>query len=109
MSDRDPEFIARWLEQSSHKMDNPAQFMGSEPGAARKPWDSVDVRWLVAASWPYYHSTGNQSIPAVCALRPQGIFVCWSVLVSPPSELSRNTSSVTSTLWVLPSPTPCCG
>ena len=41
--------------------------MGTEPGASRKPWDSAKVRWLIAASWPYYHSTGNQSIPAVCA------------------------------------------
>ena len=67
MTDRDPDYIARWLGESLHRMDNPSQMLGTEPGAARKPWDSAKVRWLVAASWPYYHSTGNQSIPAVCA------------------------------------------
>ena len=67
MPDRSPEYITGWLEKNLHRMDNPSQFLGTEPGAARKPWDQVSVRWLVAASWPYYHSTGNQSIPAVCA------------------------------------------
>jgi radical SAM superfamily enzyme YgiQ (UPF0313 family) len=72
MADRDPEYIARWLEQNLHKFDNPSQMLGTEPGAARKPWDKASVRWLVAASWPYYHSTGNQSIPAVCATINRG-------------------------------------
>src|SRR5215469_14420353 len=67
MSDRTPEYITGWLDRNSHRFDNPSQFLGTEPGAARKPWDECSVRWLVAASWPYYHGTGNQSIPAVCA------------------------------------------
>jgi radical SAM superfamily enzyme YgiQ (UPF0313 family) len=66
MADRTPEYIASWLDKNLHRFDNPPQFLGTEPGAARKPWDQVGVRWLIAASWPYYHSTGNQSIPAVC-------------------------------------------
>ena len=67
MADRSPEYISSWLERSLHRFDNPSQFLGDEPGSARKPWGECSVRWLVAASWPYYHSTGNQSIPAVCA------------------------------------------
>ena len=67
MADRSPEYISAWLDKSLHRFDNPSQFLGTEPGAARKPWADTSVRWLVAASWPYYHSTGNQSIPAVCA------------------------------------------
>ena len=67
MPDRSPEYIAAWLDKSLHRFDNPSQMLGTEPGAARKPWADTSVRWLVAASWPYYHSTGNQSIPAVCA------------------------------------------
>jgi radical SAM superfamily enzyme YgiQ (UPF0313 family) len=67
MPDRTPEYIASWLQKTLHRFDNPSQFLGTEPGASRKPWPDTSVRWLVAASWPYYHSTGNQSIPAVCA------------------------------------------
>lgn len=91
MADRSPDYIARWLESSLHRFDNPGQFLGTEPGAARKPWDSVDVRWLVAASWPYYHSTGNQSIPAVCATinRNEGFYADRFYLPETPRDLRQ--------------------
>lgn len=54
MVDRSPDYISRWLDSALHRFDNPSQMLGTEPGAARKPWDKTSVRWLVAASWPYY-------------------------------------------------------
>ncbi len=60
-----PEAISRFLEQSLHKMDGPAQFAGDEPNVMRRDWDSAVVRVLMAAAWPYEHAAGNQSVPAV--------------------------------------------
>jgi radical SAM superfamily enzyme YgiQ (UPF0313 family) len=60
-----PEQIGTWLDANLWRLDGPAQFLGREPNACRKPWDSAQVRWLLAASWPYFHSAGNQAIPAV--------------------------------------------
>jgi radical SAM superfamily enzyme YgiQ (UPF0313 family) len=62
-----PEQITRWLANNGHRLDNPVQYLGDEPNAVRKGWAQagVQVRWLLAASWPYFHSAGNQSIPAV--------------------------------------------
>jgi radical SAM superfamily enzyme YgiQ (UPF0313 family) len=60
-----PEQIEKWLAENAWKLDGPAQWIGQEPNAVRKPWDSATVRWLLAASWPYFHSAGNQAIPAV--------------------------------------------
>src|SRR6266851_657262 len=60
-----PEQIETWLAENAWKLDGPAQWIGQEPNAVRKPWDSATVRWLLAASWPYFHSAGNQAIPAV--------------------------------------------
>lgn len=60
-----PAQIEQWLADTSWKMDGPAQWIGREPNAVRKPWDSATVRWLLMASWPYFHSAGNQAIPAV--------------------------------------------
>ena len=65
MADRPPEFIASWLKDNMHRMDGPEQYLGTEPGAVRKSWDSASVRWLMAASWPYMQAAGNLSIPAV--------------------------------------------
>lgn len=59
-----PEQIQRWLDKNSHRLDLPAQFLGDEPNAVRKPWDETEVRWLICASWPYEQAAGNQSIPA---------------------------------------------
>ncbi len=60
-----PGQIEQWLAENSWRLDGPAQYLGCEPNAVRKPWDSATVRWLLAASWPYFHSAGNQAIPAV--------------------------------------------
>lgn len=60
-----PEQIKQWLSQNLWRLDQPNQWLGTEPNSRRKPWDSAQVRWLLAASWPYFHSAGNQSIPAV--------------------------------------------
>jgi radical SAM superfamily enzyme YgiQ (UPF0313 family) len=61
-----PDQIERWIEQNSWKMDLSTQLLGDEPNALRRDWDSSSLRWLIAASWPYLHTAGNQSIPAVC-------------------------------------------
>ena len=50
---------------SDTRMDLPVQWLGDEPNAHRKPWDTATVRWCLAASWPYEAAAGNQSIPAV--------------------------------------------
>ena len=39
--------------------------LGTEPGASRKPWADTSVRWLVAASWPYYHCLSGDSVVLV--------------------------------------------
>ena len=61
-----PQQIEAWLGENLHRFDGPAQYLGDEPNAPRKSWDENQVRWLIAASWPYFHGAGNQSIPAVC-------------------------------------------
>jgi radical SAM superfamily enzyme YgiQ (UPF0313 family) len=65
MPDRSPQEISRWLDSVLHKMDRPVQWLGTEPNAECRDWDSSTVRVLLAASWPYLHGAGNQSIPAV--------------------------------------------
>jgi len=60
-----PEQITKWLDANQWRMDGPAQWQGGEPNSVSKPWDSVILRWLISASWPYFHSAGNQAIPAV--------------------------------------------
>lgn len=65
MSTRTTGQIERWLAENSYKMDLPVQYMGTEPNAVRRDWAGASSRWLIAASWPYEHAAGNQSIPAV--------------------------------------------
>jgi radical SAM superfamily enzyme YgiQ (UPF0313 family) len=65
MTGRSPESIARWLELNLYKFDGPGQMLGTEPNAVRRPWDSAQVRWLLAASWDYSQAAGNMAIPAL--------------------------------------------
>ena len=65
MAGRSPESISRWLAENQHRMDGPAQFLGTEPNAARRPWGTADVRFLLAASWDYSQAAGNMAIPAI--------------------------------------------
>jgi hypothetical protein len=65
MTGRSPESISRWLDQHLYKFDGPQQFLGTEPNAARRPWDAAKVRWLLAASWDYSQAAGNMALPAV--------------------------------------------
>jgi Radical SAM proteins, N-terminal/Radical SAM superfamily len=65
MAGRSPDSIARWLDASLYKFDGPGQYLGTEPNAARRPWDSATVRWLLAASWDYSQAAGNMAIPAI--------------------------------------------
>lgn len=60
-----PDQIEEWLAGHLHRFDQPNQFLGTEPNAERRPWETASVRWLIAAAWPYFHSAGNQSVPAV--------------------------------------------
>jgi radical SAM superfamily enzyme YgiQ (UPF0313 family) len=60
-----PEQISAWLDGNLHRCDQPAQYLGDEPNSYRRDWGSSSVRMLMAASWPYFHAAGNQSIPAV--------------------------------------------
>lgn len=60
-----PDGIGRFLDRNRHRLDGPAQWSGDEPNTYGKDWDSARVRMLMAASWPYEHAAGNQSIPAV--------------------------------------------
>jgi radical SAM superfamily enzyme YgiQ (UPF0313 family) len=62
---RSPESIEHWLSENLYKFDGPAQMLGTEPNAERRPWDSAQVRWLLAASWDYSQAAGNMAIPAV--------------------------------------------
>ncbi len=62
---RTPTQIQRFLDDHQHTMDLGIQYLGDEPNARRKPWDTATVRWLLAASWPYEAAAGNSSIPAV--------------------------------------------
>jgi radical SAM superfamily enzyme YgiQ (UPF0313 family) len=65
MPGRSPESIARWLDENSYRLDGPAQMLGTEPNAARRPWDEARVRWLLAASWDYSQAAGNMAVPAL--------------------------------------------
>jgi radical SAM superfamily enzyme YgiQ (UPF0313 family) len=60
-----PDSISRFLADNQHRMDGPAQWIGTEPNTYAKDWDSAAVRVLMAAAWPYEQAAGNQSIPAV--------------------------------------------
>lgn len=65
MAFRTPTQIAKFVEAQQHRMDQPVQYMGNEPNAYGKPWESTTTRWCLVASWPYIAAAGNQSIPAV--------------------------------------------
>ncbi len=60
-----PAQIQAFLAANSHRLDLPVQYLGTEPNAERRPWNTATTRWLLAASWPYEQAAGNQSIPAV--------------------------------------------
>lgn len=60
-----PDQIQRWLDANLWRFDGPEAFLGDEPGSVRKPWDSTNVRVLLAASWPYMQAAGNNSVPVV--------------------------------------------
>jgi hypothetical protein len=62
---RSPDSIARWLDGNLFRFDGPSQMLGTEPNAARRPWDAAKTRWLLAASWDYSQAAGNMAIPAV--------------------------------------------
>lgn len=75
MPGRSPESITRWLDGNLHLFDGPGQYLGSEPNAARRPWDPARVRWLLAASWDYSQAAGNMAIPAVYdAIHKAGVY-----------------------------------
>src|ERR1700760_3574727 len=65
MTAKSPRQIQAWLDAHMHKLDLGIQFLGSEPNAERRPWESASARWCLVASWPYEAAAGNQSIPAV--------------------------------------------
>lgn len=65
MTSWSPLDIGRFLDQEMYRLDGPAQWLGTEPNAVRKDWDTAAVRMCLAASWPYEQAAGNQSIPAV--------------------------------------------
>ena len=65
MSGWTPDSISRFLRENQHRLEGPAQYLGDEPNVPAKDWDSAKLRVLMAASWPYEHAAGNQSIPAV--------------------------------------------
>jgi hypothetical protein len=65
MARRSPAVIQGWLDENLHRFDLPVQFLGDEPNARRKDWNSATVRWCLVASWPYEQAAGNSSIPAV--------------------------------------------
>jgi radical SAM superfamily enzyme YgiQ (UPF0313 family) len=72
-----PKAAERWLTENAYRLDNASQYLGDEPNAARKPWDSARVRWCLVASWPYFHAAGNQSIPSVyCAINSRERYLC---------------------------------
>lgn len=62
---RSPDSISRWLDEHLHRFDGPAQFLGTEPNAVRRPWKTSSVRLLLAASWDYSQAAGNMAIPAI--------------------------------------------
>lgn len=57
--------IQSFLDDNMHRFDLGVQFLGSEPNAVRRDWDTATARWCLVASWPYEAAAGNQSIPAV--------------------------------------------
>lgn len=60
-----PAQIQAFLDENLHRFDLGVQFLGDEPNAERRPWDTATARWCLLASWPYEAAAGNQSIPAV--------------------------------------------
>jgi radical SAM superfamily enzyme YgiQ (UPF0313 family) len=60
-----PEFIRSWLDEHLYRFDGPEQYLGDEPGTARRPWQPMDLHWLIMASWDYSQASGNMAIPAV--------------------------------------------
>lgn len=75
MTGRSAASIAAWLEENLYKFDGPAQYLGTEANATRRPWDTAKVRWLLAASWDYSQAAGNMAIPALYdAVHKAGVY-----------------------------------
>jgi radical SAM superfamily enzyme YgiQ (UPF0313 family) len=75
MPGRTPDSIERWLDENLYRFDGPAQFLGTEPNSAHRPWEAAQVRWLLAASWDYSQAAGNMAIPALYdALHKAGVY-----------------------------------
>ena len=66
---RSPAQIQQFLDENLWRFDLGVQYLGDEPNAALRDWDSSTVRMLMVASWDYSQSAGNSSIPSVyCAV-----------------------------------------
>jgi len=66
---RSPAQIQQFVDENLWRFDLGVQYLGDEPNAALRDWDSSTVRMLIMASWDYSASAGNSSIPSVyCAV-----------------------------------------
>ena len=62
---RTPVQITSWIASKQSKMDQPAQWYGTEPNAFRKDWETSNVRVCLMAMWGYEQAAGNMAIPIV--------------------------------------------
>lgn len=54
--------IQQFLDANLHRFDLGVQYLGDEPNAYRKDWDSSSVRSLMLASWSYEACVGGDTV-----------------------------------------------
>lgn len=65
MGHRSPAQIKKFLAEKSHRLDSSIQYLGDEPNAYLRDWDSSTLRALIFACWNYETASGNLAIPLV--------------------------------------------
>jgi radical SAM superfamily enzyme YgiQ (UPF0313 family) len=62
---RSPAQIDKFVKTNAHRLDMSVQYLGDEPNAYLKDWDSATLRTLIFACWNYEAASGNLAIPMV--------------------------------------------
>lgn len=52
-----------WLENNLHTFENPAVYLGDEPGTEKRDWDSAKLKLVIVGGSTYENLTGNLAAP----------------------------------------------
>lgn len=57
------DYFRDWLDKNSHRFEDPAVYLGDEPGTFHRDWDKAPLKVCVVAASTYDNLTGNMAQP----------------------------------------------